>query len=177
MQPTTSNFKTDDQAREYIEEEQRTFFGKIPSKDIWMHILSNNPELSIQDISRMCSVNTEFKKLCDDGLIWKRIFVRQFGRDEFEAVNTELNFATPLMRLMVWRIWKTVEHLYDSVPVTTLLTMNKKNGLTFIYSNRRKFDKARITFFDTSAGQILQPPDMTVQNFEKLFFSNDKIDT
>ena len=78
----TNDFTTDEEAKAYID----TFLlgNPILPKDVWIKILSGNPELSVQDINRMCSVNKTFQKLCASGNIWDKIFIREFGEKVFQ---------------------------------------------------------------------------------------------
>jgi len=96
-------------------------------KDVWIKILSGNPELSVQDINRMCSVNKTFQQLCASGNIWDKIFIRQFGEEVFQQeqqreylsenvkaflkVKTFLKDAAvvnnfKLLRLLTFRVFK-----------------------------------------------------------------------
>lgn len=110
----THGFQNDDEAQNYLDS---LLLGKpeLPL-EIWVKILSSNPKLSVDDIQSMCRVNSLFKQMCDTGIIWDKIFIRQFGITEFDQAKRELNFDTSmfvvrhpgfhaLFRLMTWRIY------------------------------------------------------------------------
>lgn len=78
-------FDTDEEAKEYIE--SLTFGNPNLPKDVWVQILSSNKNLSVQDIQRMCRVNSDFNELCRSGIIWERIFIRQFGQEEYDKMK------------------------------------------------------------------------------------------
>ena len=99
----THDFENDEEAEAYVDS---LLLGKpeLPL-EIWVKILSSNPALSVQDIQRMCSVNSLFKKLCDTGLIWDEIFKRQFGKEDFWLVKGYTKRSIhPLSRLIIRRI-------------------------------------------------------------------------
>jgi MYND finger len=105
----TCRFDSDAEARSYVQ----MLLEKNPglSRDVWTLILSANTGLTINDILRMCKVNKFFKNLCEEGSIWDRIFVRQFGEEEFERAKRLIHRNGPksqLLRLMTWRIFKTL---------------------------------------------------------------------
>lgn len=62
-------------------------YTTIISKDIWVQILANDKTLSVIDIMYMCSVNKRFRDLCQRGLIWEKIFIRQFGVKHFQNIQ------------------------------------------------------------------------------------------
>jgi len=106
----THGFQSDQEAQTYIDYALR---GGIPDRNVWILILSNNPELSVQDISRMCRVNSFFKSLCDSGEVWDKIFVRQFGTETLDQAR-KMFPQEPLLRLMTWRVWLDTA---DCIPV------------------------------------------------------------
>lgn len=75
----TYDFESEEEAGSYAS----SFMRGIPV-EIWVHILSSNERLSIQDIKRMCRVNLRFNQLCASGIIWDKIFIRQFGLQTFQ---------------------------------------------------------------------------------------------
>jgi len=99
----THDFQNDEEAEAYIDS---LLFGKpqLPL-EIWVKILSSNPALSVQDIQRMCRVNSLFKELCDTGIIWDEIFKRQFGLRAFRDARTQMPDDS-LARLFTIRFMK-----------------------------------------------------------------------
>ena len=105
----THDFENDEEAEVYLDS---FLLGKpeLPL-EMWVKILSGNPALSIQDIQRMCRVNSLFKQMCDTGIVWDHIFIRQFGQPKFTA----------------WKKWDTIlKHYYrkfkKKIPLLKLMT-------------------------------------------------------
>lgn len=120
----THDFETDQEAASYL--------GMFPV-EVWINILSVNPNLSVKDIERMCRVNSVFKDLCDSGIIWKRIFMRQFkvNNAEYERIMDEGIYISPLNLLMTWRIYNEnhSRHTYLTNPELGVeITIEKYNG-------------------------------------------------
>lgn len=120
-----SGFETDDEAKKYIKTLKKGY--PTLSKGVWMLLLSNNPELSIGDIQRMCRVNKYFKALCAERVIWDKIFNRQFGHEALQqAKKEELN--EPLARLVAWRRVA----VYHKKNIKTLWRNLYRKRLTFL---------------------------------------------
>jgi hypothetical protein len=64
-------------------------------KENWIHILTQDPELSVDDILRMCSLNKRLKALCDTGIIWDEIYKRQFGLEDFAQALVDMRAMGP----------------------------------------------------------------------------------
>lgn len=114
----THNFENDAEAAEYVHD----LLKGTPTlpRDLWIQILSSNPQLSVQDIQAMCRVNKAFQELCDSGLIWDKIFQRQFGLEKWKewkewdeeylqkyypGINyPNIKSSIPLLKLMTARV-------------------------------------------------------------------------
>ena len=97
------NFENDEEAEAYVDS---LLLGKpeLPL-EMWVKILSSNPALSLQDIQRMCHVNSLFEQICDSGLVWDEIFRRQFGKEDFWLMEENTSYSLhPLTRLIIRRI-------------------------------------------------------------------------
>jgi len=112
----THDFENDEEAEFYLD--ALLLGDPFLPVDIWVKILSENSELSVQDIQRMCRVNSKFKQMCDTGLIWDKIFIRQFGNATFDRVSKFTSVVDgkhiSLRRLIAYRIVTNI----DNVPWT-----------------------------------------------------------
>jgi hypothetical protein len=63
-----------------------TGYETLP-KNLWLEVLASNPLLSVSDIRKMCTASTEFNALCSTGVVWDRIFIKQFGNARFLEVR------------------------------------------------------------------------------------------
>lgn len=85
-------------------------YGHLNSKDVWIEILTANPSLSIDDILKMCSLNSYFKFICDSNQIWEKLIQKQFGQDDYLKVKKLSEGPIDLYVLFAWRAFKTKRH-------------------------------------------------------------------
>lgn len=127
-------FDTDEEAKEYIE--SLTFGNPNLPKDVWVQILSSNKNLSVQDIQRMCRVNSDFNELCRSGIIWERIFIRQFGQEEYDKMKRIFadvqDPLKPLLMLLTRRYYEPILPPYYPPTVNRFLLNIFEQPLTFI---------------------------------------------
>jgi hypothetical protein len=107
----THDFRNEDEANAYIAD---TKFNGTP-KDVWLEIMTSNHRLSVRDIRVMCSANVTFRDLCATGIVWDKIFIKQFGLDKFLQVRAATeptrapgltNERAALLRLLAMRVRK-----------------------------------------------------------------------
>ena len=166
----THGFENDDEAEAYLD----SLLLGIPELplEIWVKILSSNPALSVQDIQRMCRVNSLFKQMCDTGIVWDEIFKRQFPgelaqiRNEFpdpEPVGNGENVGkNALLRLLATRISKLPHQLQDGY-----------NHIVF-WSIGKEGIKLRYELFAASGAHVilLNPSELSILNeIENIFRS------
>jgi hypothetical protein len=71
-------------------------------KEVWIHLLSQNKTLTINDIENMCTLNKTFKEICSQSKtntlnIWEQIFIRKYTAKTLEHVKkTLMQSAAPL---------------------------------------------------------------------------------
>jgi hypothetical protein len=81
-------FDNDEEAETFLDFAAQDALGLLP--EMWVKILSENPQLSVHDISRMCKLNTMFRNMCRSGLIWDKIYIRQFGTEALKRATKQM---------------------------------------------------------------------------------------
>jgi hypothetical protein len=131
--------ESDDEARRFM---ASTHIGPTDMggllKENWIHVLTQNPELSVDDILRMCRLNKRLKALCDTGVIWDEIYKRQFGLEDFAQALVDMHAMGPedgpeskvaLARLFTRRY----ELMRERTPYTNLLFADRTDGAIMVY--------------------------------------------
>lgn len=156
----THNFKSNEEASAYMKE-MAALLGPLPSS-VWAYILSNNLELTLRDVERMCSLNTKFQDICKDERVWENILEKELERSPLQwktASNVlddmysakEIVFMMRVFRhgLRKYFIWKfktdsiqimiTIRQKPDGVPGKTMSvdvaykTNDFVSGYDFLY--------------------------------------------
>jgi hypothetical protein len=98
--------------------------------EIIVKMLSENPEISVDDIQAMARTSTRFREIVDSGMIWRAIFRRQFGSQEFNRMTRKYPFPSLMILLMVRRFieysrlyinerWRQVAHWFSHKTLRT----------------------------------------------------------
>jgi hypothetical protein len=93
----------------------KSFLGKLPA-DVLLKMLTDYVDVSLKDITRCCRISKEFKKkYCDTGVVYDRLFSRQYG-EKFKHAKKLLEpyNISPLNRLLAYRFANLPPLTFDS---------------------------------------------------------------
>lgn len=87
--------------------------GLLPlTGDLWMKIMLDNEQLSLRDVEALCEVNNDFRVLCKEREIWRRLFAKQVpDRDKgtitggYRMVSNETAPLDYKRLVYLWRIY------------------------------------------------------------------------
>jgi len=135
----SSGFESDADARQFMAVAHigPTDMGGL-LKENWIHVLTQNPELSVDDILRICSLNKRLKALCDTGVIWDEIYKRQFGLEDFAQALVDMRALAPEdgpeSRVALARLFtRRYELMRERSTHTNLLFKDNADGVIRVY--------------------------------------------
>lgn len=109
----THSFENAQQAQSYLDLVTRK--GLLPlTPDLWFYIILQNDQLSLRDVEALCNVNDDFRALCHEREIWRKVFEKQVPEKDREIIIGAYRLLTdepaPLKYQWLLFLWRTYKH-------------------------------------------------------------------
>ena len=118
------------------------------SSQVWAYIISNNLELTLRDVERMCSLNSKFKEICRDGRVWERILEKELERSPPYFRNTsqlllekDYPAKTIVFMIRVFRLSPTIEYASENQLQWIFKDSSLRNDFKMYYSTFDRKDR------------------------------------